>query len=338
MITIHKTGSFAKRWIDYCEKNNIHYKIVNCYDSNIIEQLKDCDALMWHHDHGKHKDVIAAKKILFALEHAGVKVFPDFKTSWHFDDKVAQKYLLEAIGAPMVPSYVFYDKKEALNWANHTTYPKVFKLKGGAGSANVKLVRTKSECINLIDKVFGKGFKQFDGMAYFLDSIKKYKSGTKSINQVAKAFGRMFISTDFSKHIAREKGYVYFQDFIPNLDSDIRIQVIGNRATGLKRFVRKGDFRASGSGDFIELNKKNIDIRLIEIAFLIAKKINSQSLTIDFIYNKDQPLIVELSYGYPYKFYDNCLGYWDANLNWHEGKFISQHWMVEDLVNELIGE
>src|SRR5690606_25942573 len=139
----HRPGSFSDRWIEYCKQQGIEYKIVNCYDSNIIEQLKDCDALMWHHHHGNVKDVIAADKILFALEHAGVKVFPDFKTSWHFDDKVAQKYLLEAIGAPMVPSYVFYDKKEAIEWANKTTYPKVFKLKGGAGSANVKLVRTK---------------------------------------------------------------------------------------------------------------------------------------------------------------------------------------------------
>src|SRR5690625_3021554 len=66
------------------------------------------------------KDVMAARKILFALEHAGVQVFPDFRTAWHFDDKVAQKYLLEAIGAPLVPSYVFYDKEQALTWVRAT--------------------------------------------------------------------------------------------------------------------------------------------------------------------------------------------------------------------------
>src|SRR5690554_5242133 len=191
-IAIHqKEGSFSERWIEYCKKASIDYKIVNCFDSDIINQLKDCDVLMWHHHHGHYKDVITAKRILFALEHAGVKVFPDFKTSWHFDDKVAQKYLLEAIGAPLVPSYVFYDKKEAIEWANKTTYPKVFKLKGGAGSANVRLVKSKLECLSLINKAFGRGFKQFDGKNYFLDTIKKYKSGTKSFKQVVKAFGRM---------------------------------------------------------------------------------------------------------------------------------------------------
>src|SRR5690606_7285208 len=122
------------------------------------------------------------KKILFALEHSGVKVFPDFWTAWHFDDKVAQKYLLEAIGAPLVPSYVFYDKIQALEWAEKTSYPKVFKLRGGAGSANVKLVKTKSQCIKLIKKSFGKGFSQFNGKTYFIDMVKKYKYGSKSLS------------------------------------------------------------------------------------------------------------------------------------------------------------
>src|SRR5699024_6180726 len=151
---LYRHWSFSDRWIAYCDRENIPYKIVNCYDSNIIAQVADCDALMWHHHHGHMKDVLAARKILFALEHAGVRVFPDFRTAWHFDDKVAQKYLLEAIDVPLIPSYVFYDKQEAINWAKQTSYPKVFKLKGGAGSSNVKLVKTNKEARKIINKAF----------------------------------------------------------------------------------------------------------------------------------------------------------------------------------------
>jgi len=44
-IAIHHTiGSFSDRWIDYCKINSIDYKLVNCYDSDIIFQLSDCDA------------------------------------------------------------------------------------------------------------------------------------------------------------------------------------------------------------------------------------------------------------------------------------------------------
>lgn len=139
-IAIHNSkGSFSDRWIDYCEENNIQYKLVNAYDSDIVEQVKDCSAFMWHHHHANYKDTLFAKQLLYSLEQKGMKVFPNFNTTWHFDDKVGQKYLLEAIKAPSVPSFVFYSKKEALKWINNTTFPKVFKLRGGAGSANGKI-------------------------------------------------------------------------------------------------------------------------------------------------------------------------------------------------------
>lgn len=332
-IAIHHTpNSFSDRWIDYCTRKKINFKIVSCFDNNIVQQLKDCDALLWHHHHEDFMDVISAKKILFSLEHAGIKVFPDFFSSWHFDDKVAQKYLLEAINVPLVPSYVFYDKQKAIMWANKTTYPKVFKLKGGAGSANVKLVKNKHECLRFINKAFGKGFKQFDGVGYFLESIKKYNSGMKSFKQLIKAFGRMIISTKYSKNTFRERGYVYFQDFLKNNDSDIRVIVIGDKAFGLKRMVRKGDFRASGSGDIVYDSSK-IDVKCVKMAFDANKNIKSQSIAYDFIFNSENnPLIVEISYAYSTDAYDKCEGYWTEDLQFHKGQFIPQDWIIEQLI------
>lgn len=328
----HRDGSFSNRWIDYCNSNNINYKIVNCFDSDIINQLRDCEALLWHHHHGNLKDVLASKPILSALEHGGIKVFPNHNTSWYFDDKVAQKYLLEAIEAPMVPSHVFYDKSVALDWAESTDYPKVFKLKGGAGSANVKLVKNKNECSQLINKAFGAGFKQFDGKAYFIDSIKKYKSGTKNKFGVIKAFGRMIISTKYNKTAPKERGYAYFQDFLPNNNSDIRIIVIGNKAFGLKRMVRKGDFRASGSGE-ITYSISEIDTRCVSIAFFVSKLLKSQCLAFDFIFDENHnPLIVEISYGFAITAYDQCEGYWSDDMQFYYGSFNPQNWIIENIL------
>ncbi|MBT0812922.1 hypothetical protein KIH41_16665 [Litoribacter ruber] len=334
-IAIHnREESFSDRWIEYCKSINIDYKTVNAYDTDIIDQIKDCDAFLWHHHHANIKDVLAAKPLLFALEHAGIKVFPNFKTAWHFDDKVAQKYLLEAIGVPLVPSFVFYDKHIALDWANKTTYPKVFKLKGGAGAANVRLVHNKMECTNLINTAFGKGFQQFDGRRYFLDTFKKFKTNTKSFPEVVKAFGRMLISTQYSKQVATERGYIYFQEFIPNNDSDIRIIIIKDKAFGIKRMVRKNDFRASGSGK-IKYDSAYINKSTLVLAFETARKLNAQACAIDFIYKNSQPYIIEVSYGFTQNVYEDCEGYWDEDLTFHEGKFNSQYWMIENLINIL---
>lgn len=330
----HKEGSFSERWIEYCKKNAISYKIVNAYDCDIIQQVKDCDVFMWHHHHNDFKDSITAKRILFALEHAGVSVFPDFKTGWHFDDKVAQMYLLQAINAPLVPSFVFYDKAEALLWANTTSYPKVFKLKGGAGASNVKLVKNQSQAIKYINKAFGKGFSQFDSWQYVKDRFGKYKSGSISFFSFVKSLGRLVFKTDYAKLQSKEKGYIYFQEFVENDGYDIRVVVINNKAVALKRLIRKNDFRASGSGNLIFENDK-INKRYIEIAFEIARKLSTHSLAIDLIHSKtDDIYIVELSYGFPMRnFLDKASGYWDENLIWHEGAFNLQEWIIDSIVN-----
>lgn len=331
----HQKDSFSARWINYCEENNIDYKIINAFSNDIIDQLKDCDAFMWHHYHASIKDVLSAKRILFALEQAGLRVFPDFQTNWHFDDKVAQKYLLEAIGAPLVPSYIFYDKSDALVWAKHSTYPKVWKLKGGAGSANVKLVKSKKEALHLINKAFGKGFPQYDKRGSIKDRIRRFRKGQGSLFEVIKGFVRIFHTTDFSKIYGRDKGYIYFQEFIPDNSFDIRVIVIGDRAFALKRMVRENDFRASGSG-YIIYNKDEIDVRCVDIAFNVNNKIGAQSIAFDFVFDKQQtPLIVEISYGFAFAAYDSCPGYWDKNMNWHEGNFNPQGWMVENIIQGI---
>lgn len=333
-IAIYKNNGFSSRWVEYCEKNNIEYKLVNPYESNIVEQIKGCDAFMWHHNHADYRDVLFAKQLIYSLETTGVKCFPDYHTTWHFDDKVGQKYLLESVGAPLVPSFVFYTKKEALEWIEQTTFPKVFKLRGGAGAANVKLAHTAHEARKLVKKAFGQGFPQFDRMEYFKERYRKWREGKDSFMGVLKGIGRFFINTDFAKMHPREKGYAYFQEFIPDNTFDIRVCVVGKHAFALKRLIRKGDFRASGSGNII-YDKLQIDERCVKIAFDVNRKLSAQSVAYDFVFDNDnEPMIVEISYGYAVNAYDDCEGYWSDDMIWHEGNhFDFCGWMVESLIN-----
>lgn len=331
-IAIYEHLGFSTRWVEYCEKNHIDYKLVNPYDSDIVEQVKDCDAFMWHHGHADYRDVLFAKQLIFSLEMAGVRCFPNFQTTWHFDDKVGQKYLLEAIGAPLVPSYVFYTKKEALAWILGAEFPKVFKLRGGAGSANVKLVHSDSEARKLVRKAFGRGFSQFDRIGYLKERYHRWREGKDSFSGVLKGIGRLFLVPDFAKMHAREKGYVYFQDFVPNNSFDIRVCVVGYKAFALKRMTRKGDFRASGSGCII-YDKDQIDLRCIKIAFDVNRILKAQSIAFDFVFDNNNPLIVEISYGYAVNAYDYCEGYWTEDLQWKEGThFDFCGWMVESVM------
>jgi len=328
----HSKGSFSDRWIYYCKAKNISYKLINAYDNDIIQQLEDCSAFMWQWHHGSPKDILFARQLTLSLEHKGINVFPNSKTAWHFDDKVGQKYLLEAIEAPLVKSYVFYEKKTALEWANKTSFPKVFKLRGGSGASNVRLAKTKQQAIKLINKAFGKGFTsrgRFQLFKYRFWVVKRDKN-LASLIGVLKGFARLFIPTYFEKVMGKQLGYVYFQNFIDNNDSDIRVIVIGDKAFAIKRYTRAGDFRASGSGVIEYLDNTSIDVETLKIAFKVNKQLSAQCLGYDFVYdNENNPLIVEISYGFDVEAYDACLGYWDNELNWHEGSFVPQEWMVD---------
>lgn len=336
-IAIHTNkNSFAFRWEKYCKENCIEYKLVNAYNNNIVEDVKDCDAFMWHFHHADYRDMQFAKSLLTSLQKGGMKVFPDFDTCWHFDDKIAQKYLLEAIDAPLVPTYVFHTEKEALEWAESTTFPKVFKLKGGAGASNVKLARTKKDAKKLIKQSFGKGFRQYRFWEKLKEEWRKYRLGKSSLRQLTRPVYYQLTKrypNDFDHFHGKECGYAYFQEFIPNNAFDIRVCVVGDKAFGLKRYTRENDFRASGSGN-ISYSKAEIDERCVEIAFKVAKRLGAQSIALDFVFDKDNtPLIVEISYGYAVAAYDACEGYWTNDMQWHEGtNFDFCSWMVENLL------
>ena len=150
---------------------------------------------------------------------------------------------------------------------------------------------------------------------------------------VLKGMGRLFVVTDFAKMHAREKGYAFFQDFIPNNTFDIRVCVVGNHAFALKRLTRKGDFRASGSGNIV-YDKSQIDERCVKIAFDVNRKLKTQSIAYDFVFDSNnQPQIVEISYGYAVNAYDSCEGYWTEDMQWHEGSnFDFCGWMVQTII------
>lgn len=336
---VNKKGSFSEKWTEYCKEKGITYEIINPYNTDVMKEVSDCNIVMYPIYQNDYRDMIFAKSFLRSIECANKKAFPNHNTIWHFDDKIAQKYLLESIGAPIVPTYVFYTKEDALKWVEETTFPKVFKLKGGAGSSNVKLARTKADAVKLINRSFGAGFKQYRWREKIKEECRKYRMGKATIKDIIRPiYIGLFkkYPTDFDHYYGKEIGYAYFQEFIPNNKFDIRVCVIGDKAFALKRYTRKNDFRASGSG-MISYHKEEIDERCVKIAFDTNEALGMQSIAYDFVFDSENsPLIVEISYGFAGPAYKKCEGYWTSDMQWHPGEgFNFCGWMIDNLINEL---
>lgn len=327
----HTSNSYSKGWIEYCESNNIDYKIVNAYSSSIIEDVKDCNVFMWHFQHFNPKDYLIAKSIMAALNEIKIISYPDIRTCWSFDDKLAQKYQLEALGLPLINTYVFFDKNEALEWAKNTSYPKVFKLRGGASGSNVFLVKDENEAKKLIKKSFSIGFRQYNPIKIIRDSINWSDGLVYTTKILVKNLIHLIYPYKIEFVKCRERGYVYFQEYIPEYKYDIRIQFVGNKCYAIKRYLQEGDFRVTRSSD-CDFSGVGVSKDVIEFGFSIAKKLKMQTLAIDLIPFRNTFLLTEISYAFEIYKGECEHGYWNENLDWIPGKFNPYGWMVDQLI------
>jgi len=336
VLCIHRApGSFSDRWIEYCSLNQIPHKIIDCFANDIIAQCANVQAVLWHWDLASSVDKKFARSIITSLETMGIVVFPSIATCWHYDDKVAQKYLLEAIGAPIVPTFVFYNMDDAKRWAKNAQYPLVFKLRAGASSSNVHFIPNWATARKHIVRSFSKGWSSIPGIFNDLGTKIKTKYTNRELTSALRRLPKaLYGGISHHKH-EKEIGYIYFQEFLPDNTFDTRVTIIGNRAFSSRRFNRSRDFRASGSG-MSDWDPNKINLKCIEVAYDVTHRIGAQSLAFDFLSDaRGNPLIGEISYCYPVYAVYNCPGFWDPSLNWHPGHVWPQDAIIEDVINSI---
>jgi len=248
---------------------------------------------------------------------------------------------MESVGAPLVPTYVFYDEAAAIGWLEQTSYPKVFKLSRGASSLNVRLVKSLAEGKSLVKKAFHSGFKNTSG--HVKQNIAQLSSKRKaSLNEWGAKIKRLPNTLlniyRLNKTMGREIGYVYFQEFVPKQKFDTRVVVIGDRILAFRRFTRENDFRASGSS-MVDHNPDAISKAALQVAYETSVKLGLQCAAYDFVMDEcGNPLIIEVSYTFPSgkrSQLKDCPGYWDEKLNWHQGKIWPQDAIISDLIKTV---
>ena len=314
---IHST-SWYYPWEEYCKDNNLHYEILNPYDSDIIEKLKMFNILLWHFSGYVFTDMLIARNVLYSAKNIGLKVFPDFNDSWHFDDKISETYLLQSINAPIPNSFLFYSIDSLRTYLkDNPEFPIIAKLRNGSGSHNVKLIKNKNELVNYAKFMFHNGINSSPSLFYKAGSnIKSSKSINTFINR-AKRIPEFLMTLAQSNHFPNEKGYVYLQKFIPNDGYDLKIVTVGNKLSFIGRNIRKGDFRASGGGDlFFDKNKVTKDI--IDSAFKTSDKLGFKCMGYDYVVDNKtgKGVIIEISYGFSHKALLQAGGYFDREGNW----------------------
>ncbi len=284
--------SYSEKWSEYFQKNSIDVLFLNLLTQDGMAQASLCDGVMWRWGHNPN-DKQSAKNILYTIEHSlNIPVFPNSNTSWHYDEKIAQFYLLKSLHAPVPDTRIFWNKKDTLSWLSNASYPLVFKLSSGAGSSNVLRVNDLLEATKIAQRMFDRGIFPYteNEFADKMQSSHTKKDIKRIIRRLFNAWSYLWKNSypplPSSIFWKPEFGYVYFQEFLPENNFDTRITIIGNRAFGFRRMNRPNDFRASGSG-ILDHDPTRIDPRCIEIAFDISRRTGAQSMAYDFLFARE---------------------------------------------------
>ena len=324
--------SFSARWGDLLKTTGHKVRLVRLKDPQFFDQLRGCDGFMWWFPHMPFPRRFALRMML-ALDHAaGIAVFPGIKTVWHFDDKIAQAYLLQAAGIPTPRTWVLWGYNEAVEFCRNATYPLVIKLSTGIVSDNVRLVRDSSEVSYWLQRMFRHGL-------FALEGSPKEPCLRSLLRPIRDSWHRLRgpalgseIRTDL------QKNYFFAQEFLPGNAFDTRVTVIGNRAFAFRRHNRPNDFRASGSGK-IDFDPARIDLDAVRLAFRVAQRLGTQSLAIDVLRRAGAPTINEISYYYEGWAVAECPGHWellggqeDGELKWVEGNVRPEDAILEDFL------
>jgi glutathione synthase/RimK-type ligase-like ATP-grasp enzyme len=330
-----------QRYTDILRFNDIDTELLYAGSHTFWERVEQCDLFIFRWGQTDWDRQIAPTILYIVENEMKVKCFPNSKSSWLYDNKIRQYYLLKLHGYPVVESYIFYDISSAKRFIEEADYPLVFKLTSGAGSRMVRLLKNKTMAMKYINLMFKKGISYKKGLPDELYDQIKFQ---KFIPTLRKRFGKFrrrlmernnFYEPDWQLH----KNYFYLQKFCPENHYDTRVVVIGKRAAAFRRINRKNDFRASGGVQY-SVERGKIDKKFIEIAFDVSMKFGFDAMAYDFLYDeKRQPVISEISYAFGSSKKGSkisiCPGYWDDKMNWRGEPLDVEYCILSDLLKDV---
>lgn len=319
------------------EYNRIPFEILHAEVPGFWERIVGSGLFIFQWTHHDHFRQIARAVLPVVEEHLGVRCFPSGLASWVYDDKVREYYLLKAYGFPIAESWVFYSRNNALAFLEHAKFPIVFKLRNGAGSKMIVLLKGRNEAERLVRRLFGQGVSYAAGLpGAFRNEIREsgaFRAFRKRLGRLRRRIsaGTDYMAEDWSIH----QNYILLQRFFPGNDYDTRVAIIGNRAFAFRRINRAGDFRASGSAK-VRMDPEGIDFRFLEIAFRVSRTLGFNVMAFDFMYDEERkPVIGEISYVFGSRrgsHVSDCPGHWDESLRWHPGRIPASYAILSELL------
>lgn len=258
----------------YFKVFNYKVKFVCMSDISTIGDVSGSNVLYTSsEDKGYHyKDFI--EDVVYYLQLQGANIIPGYSFLKANNNKVFMELLKNQVfnSNLSLKSYVFGSLEEMMKKINKIDFPIVLKEPKGALSRGVYLAKTKNDLIRLVKKITKTN--------YFFHNLKDDL--------------RSFKHENYIKESKNRKKFI-LQQFIPNLTNDWKVLIYGDKYFIFERSVRKGDFRASGSGvnNYKYGSNCNYPDGIFDYVENIYSTLNVPNLSIDIAFDGDKFFMLE---------------------------------------------
>ena len=151
---------YHKSYIAACRSLKVNYKILDIYSPDWQQEVKDsaCDAfLVWPSFGLSIWKEMVDDKMLILTEDLGKTIFPSIKEIWLYENKNRVQDWLRAQKIPQPNTWLFFEEKKALEFAENCTLPMIYKTKLGSTASGVKIFRDREALKDYIKKAFREG-------------------------------------------------------------------------------------------------------------------------------------------------------------------------------------
>lgn len=325
----------AARYARILERNGIACRRTHLVRDDFWTTARAADIFIFRIGLSDYDRQIADTVLPVLDRFAGITCFPATSARLLYEDKIRQSLVFDALGIGVPQSWAFFDYESALGFVHRADYPLVLKLRKGAGSNGVVLLRNEREAAHHVALMFRKGLTPDSMPGAFRRQVSE-KGIARALRKSIGAMRRARSREECRAQWQRERNYVYFQEYLPGNEHDTRVVVVGERAVAFRRLNRPGDFRASGSG-IDNFDPAQIDRRAVRIAFEACEKLGTPIMAFDFLTGTDgAPKLVEASFAYgspatgPRA--DSCPGYFTPDAEWIDDDVDTAHYEISELL------
>ena len=155
-----------KHYIGACRDMGVPYRLIDLAAPDWVSRVRQsgCDAFLVHPS--AHMTVwkrMFDERLKVLVDDLGKMIYPSYEELWLYESKRRMHYWLQAHSVPHPQTWVFYSRRQALEFCRTAPLPIVFKSDLGAGASGVRIFRRRGALERFVNFCFTKGVVRRNG-------------------------------------------------------------------------------------------------------------------------------------------------------------------------------